>query len=284
MNKIKLKEILDNFKGDYTELYDEVTVVSHDMNQFDSDYYDEIVYVFLFMFNYKYGIDKLSKNGIIPRLFGKVESYDEFKLLLNKYKEIDFHNDLLPNEFNLFDEIWRLAEVKLLNRDSWTKIYASAITEREVKEDGKLYVSVDNKDLYQFALKFFIRCLEKGIKDCEFKVNNDERVTRRDNVVIYFTKENLNLYLEAIREIIQEIPDIKINEGHLLGYEIEPGIAMARDYKDGNSYTEKFCKAMIVLKEKRVPNQQLVELLEQSSSKYLGDLIAMVNPGAPTLK
>ena len=247
-------------------------------SSFNSIYYNEIVYLSLFLFHLKNGIENLSKKGNIPNLLSKVDSYESFKLELEKYKEIEFHNDLLPNETNLFQEIWRLANAKLLSKDfSWTKIYSSSIYGKEINEDGKLYVSIDNKDLYQFACLMLTNCLKNGIRDFEFKVNNDESINRRDNVVIYFTKENLNKYLEVIEKIKVDYPEITINQSHMLGEELSNGVVIAKDYADGNSFTEKVCQTIIKLRQSGLSSKAIADMLDEAITKHLEPIITLID-------
>lgn len=277
MNKIELQRILQDFDGDYNDLYRKINILDKESTSFDSLYYNEIVYLCMFLYHLKFGIETLDKNGNIPKLFDRVETYEEFKMLLNEYKKIEFHNILLLEEKNMFQEIWRLAEFKLLSRDSWTKVYSSSIYKKDINEEGKLYLSVDNKDLYQFACLLTTKSLKEKILDFEFKINNDFSINRRDNVVIYFTKENLNKYLSVIDQIIEENPSIQINAGHMLGHTLSNGVVIAKDYKDGSSFTEKVCNAIIVMKKHGYENDQMIDLLDEKVTIHLTDVLEIVN-------
>ena len=275
MDKFKLKEIIDARDDEYNSLYEKINVIDKHQTDFNQTYYNEIIYLSLFLFHIKKGIDKLSKNGTIPNLISRVDSYESFKHELEKYKDIEFHNDLLPNETNLFQEIWRLASSKLLSRDfSWTKIYSSSIYGKEVKEDGKIYISVDNKDLYQFACLMLTNCLKSGIKDFEFKVNNDNSINRTDNMVIYFTYENLNKYLEIIEKLKVEYPEMLINQCHILGEELSDGVVIAKDYADGSSFTEKICRTILKLKESCIPSEKIVDMINDAVTEHLNQVIS----------
>lgn len=87
-------------------------------------------------------------------------SYEQFKIELEKYKNIEYKNEVISEIKNLFQEIIRLANFKLLDKGYWTKIYSSSTSYEEVKETGKLYVSIDNAYLYQFACLLFTNCLK----------------------------------------------------------------------------------------------------------------------------
>ena len=277
MDKIKLESVLYEFNGDYNDLYEKINVIDKESTDFNYLYYNEIVYLCMFLYHIKYGIESLSKNGIIPKLFSNVNSYDEFKKMLDEYKKIEFHNDLLPNEKNMFQEIWRLAESKLLSRDSWTKVYSSSIYKKDVQEDGKLYISIDNKDLYQFACLLISKSLKAGIKNFEFKLNNNPTINRRDNVVIYFTTENLNQYLMVINQILKDNPNIQINDEHLLGYTLKSGISLAKDYADGSSFTEKVCNTIIKMKERKYSDSQITDLVDDAITMHLSDFLKVID-------
>ena len=284
MEKIQLQKVLYDCNGDYNNLYEKMIIIDKKSTNFNDLYYNEIVYLSMFLYHIKFGIDDLSKNGIIPKLFGNVNSYEEFKNLLDEYKKIEFHNDLLPNETNMFQEIWRLAESKLLSRDSWTKIYSSSIYKNDVNVDGKLYISIDNKDLYQFACLLMTKSLKAGINNFEFKVNNEQSINRRDNVVIYFTKENLNQYLEVIDLIFKENPSIHINDGHLCGYTLRNGVSLAKDYEDGSSFTEKICNTIISLKNKKYSDFQIIDLIDENVTNHLSNILEIVDSRAISRK
>lgn len=270
MDKVKLKGIIETSDNEYSSLYEKINVIDKDQTDFNQLYYNEIVYASLFLFHLKYGIDKLSKNGIIPKLISKADSYETFKFELEKYKNIEFHNDLLPDETNLFQEIWRLANNKLLSQDfSWTKIYSSSIYDNEIKEDGKIYISIDNKDLYQFACLLLTNCLKSGIKDFEFKVNNDNSINRTDNVVVYFTYENLNKYLDIIEKLKKDYPEMLVNQCHILGEKLSDGVVIAKDYADGSSFTEKICKAILKFKESGIPSEKIVDMISGAVEEHL---------------
>lgn len=273
MNKLEVNQIISQFNGDYNDLYTKIIVINKEKTKFDKMYYDEIVYMSLFLFHLESGIENLSKRNIIPKKFGKVSSYEEFKSLLEDYKNIPYSSEYTPQISNLYEEIWRLAELKLLSRDDWTKMYASSIYSKELKEDGKIYLSVDNESLYQFATLLASTCLRKGMRDFEFKVNNNEEINRRDNIVIYFTNENLNDYLEIINEIKETHLELKFNQSHLLGYELDNHVIIAKDYKDGSSFTEKICKTIISLKQNGYTPEQITDLVENGIEQHLSGVL-----------
>ena len=198
-------------------------------------------------------------------------------VLLEKYKNIEYKNEVISEIKNLFQEIIRLANFKLLDKGYWTKIYSSSTSYEEVKETGKLYVSIDNAYLYQFACLLFTNCLKNGIYNYEFKVNNDQEINRTDNLVIYFTEDNLNSYLSIINELKQTYPEFNFNYSHILGKELSDGVAIAKDYKDGSSFTEKICSTILELRKKGYDAETIVNSIEGSIDTHLESVTTLIS-------
>lgn len=277
MDKIRLIDAINNSELDYNELYNSIIIIEKEKTNFNSEAYSEIIYLTMYMYHIKKGIHTISKNGNIPEVISKNITYEEFKKQLEKYKYISYHNDALPNINNAYQELIRLSSFKLLDQGYWTKIYSSVITGNEFKEDGKLYISIDNSYLYQFACLMFTNCLKNHLYDYEFKVNNDEEINRTDNLVIYFTNENLNIYLDIIAELKKQYPEFQINCSHMIGKEISNGVAIAKDYKDGSSFTEKVCKTILGLKKQGYDTETIVDSIDSSLDKHLESVVSLIS-------
>ncbi len=277
MDKIRLIDAINSSKLDYNDIYDKVNVIKKEKSYFNIESYNEIVYLQMYIYHLKKGINTLSKNGNIPELIPKKISYEQFKIELEKYKNIEYKNEAIPEIKNLFQEIIRLANFKLLDKGYWTKIYSSLASSEEVKETGKLYVSIDNAYLYQFACLLFTNCLKNGIYNYEFKVNNDQEINRTDNMVIYFTEDNLNIYLSIINKLKQTYPEFNFNYSHILGKELSDGIAIAKDYKDGSSFTEKICITILELRKKGYDAETIVNSIEGSLDTHLESVTTLIS-------
>ena len=105
MDKIRLRRIIDASDNEYETLYSKINEVSKEQTGFDYSYYYEMVWLSMYLFHLKFGIDKLSNRGIIPKFLSKVDSYDEFKCELEKCENIPFHHDSLPDINNILEEI-----------------------------------------------------------------------------------------------------------------------------------------------------------------------------------
>ena len=277
MDKIRLIDAINSSKLDYNDIYDKVNVIKKKKSNFNIESYNEIVYLQMYIYHLKNGINTLSKNGNIPELIPKRISYEQFKIELEKYKNIEYKNEVISEIKNLFQEIIRLANFKLLDKGYWTKIYSSSTSNEEVKETGKLYVSIDNAYLYQFACLLFTNCLKNGIYNYEFKVNNDQEINRTDNLVIYFIEDNLNSYLSIINELKQTYPEFNFNYSHILGKELSDGVAIAKDYKDGSSFTEKICSTILELRKKGYDAETIVNSIEGSIDTHLESVTTLIS-------
>lgn len=103
----------------------------------------------------------------------------------------------------------------------------------------KLYMSIDNSDLCYVATKIIQECLKRNRYDFSFKVNLKESVNRRDNLVIYCTKENLQFFYNILKLSSHKA---KVNGPHLLGYNLGNNIYGGNDFENGTvSYSEKIC-------------------------------------------
>lgn len=277
MDKIRLIDAINNSELDYNELYNSINIINKEKTDFNSEAYSEIIYLTMYMYHMKKGINTLSKKGNIPEVIPRNISYEDFKNQLEQYKQINYYNDVLPDIKNAYQELIRISCDKLLDQGHWTKIYSSTISENEVKEEGKIYISIDNSYLYQFACLMFSNCLKNHLYDYEFKANNNQEINRTDNFVIYFTADNLNTYLEIIEKLKKQYPEFKINYSHMLGKEISEGVVIAKDYKDGSSFTEKVCNAIIGLKKQGYDTETVVDLIDTNLDKHLESVIPLIS-------
>lgn len=282
MDKMKLKKLLDSFDGDENDLYKEINFVNIQSNEFNSNDYKDLLYKTMYLFHRMHGIESIYSKYQIPVIAERNISYSDFKKYLEELQKYEIDIELLPGVKNHSDNIIRIAASKLLDMGNWdwTRIYSSKLTGKDIAEQGKMYLSVDNKDLYMFANLLLDKCLKQGIEDYEFKVNNDDNKTRSDNVVIYFTTENFSKYISLVNQIISENPGIQLNAQNILGYSINSNIKIAKDYENGKeSFTSKVCKTIIALRQRGVDNSEIIESIDSATQKYLSDIIKLNNRG-----
>ena len=94
--------------------------------------------------------------------------------------------------------------------------------------DHRLYVNIDNEDIYLLAHKFVEKCREK---DIPFYFKFEDSDNRQDNFVIYSDTKNLIKYMECLDEVFSQNKNLsntsnsslmftgKINENYSIGDE-----------------------------------------------------------------
>ena len=266
MNKEALKEKLESFNEGEEELYDRINYVDTQSNKFNKSDRIELILKSMYLFHKLYGIENIRDNLNMPTKVDKNISYQQFVEYLEGLKQYKYSLPMRSEVKTYCDLLIYSCLNRLLNMTDpiWTKIYSSKITKNnEIDVLGKMYLSVDNKDLYRFAILLLEGCLEQGIDEFEFKVNNDENVTRCDNIVIYFTETNFNKYISLITQIIKDNSQIKLNTQNVLGYSINENICIAKDYNGGSeSYTQKVCDVIALLKGKGWTDDQVIAAVE----------------------
>jgi hypothetical protein len=96
-------------------------------------------------------------------------------------------------------------------------------------------------------------------------------------LVIYFTEDNLNSYLSIINELKQTYPEFNFNYSHILGKELSDGVAIAKDYKDGSSFTEKICSTILELRKKGYDAETIVNSIEGSIDTHLESVTTLIS-------
>ena len=79
MDKFKLKEIIDASDDEYNSLYEKINVIDKHQTDFNQTYYNEIIYLSLFLFHIKKGIDKLK--GFIASIKGFFKIFDNKRII-----------------------------------------------------------------------------------------------------------------------------------------------------------------------------------------------------------
>lgn len=173
--------------------------------------------------------------------------------MLEKYKLYDFNNPILDSDnfYNLVSRSLRNRE-KLIESFEWKAFQKDKLENKILNNQNflyKIYLSVPNECLEQFAMRLLANCVSKKV-DYDFKINNNSNINRSDNVVIYATDENYQKYIDVIHEVLKS-PGLKTNNGqqHLLAFPYDEDISVA-PYIDqkGESFSSIVCNNICRLK------------------------------------
>lgn len=251
MNKNELAKILDN-PISKLNLYNAVNIRDDDESQFNKQDYSRFV-----IRNFWYQIF-LANPEVATEINKKIESDGSFD---------SFYAKLI--EKNLYDKYFKKWEEYLQTDTKWANSRFVGIEDIE----GKIYLSVNNDQLYHLADELLKGIIQEEIQDYDFKVNCDKDISRRDGIVIYFNKDNFKDYIKIIRAIQREHPEIRFNEPNCFAYRYNNTIGIGKDYKDGSSFTDKCCDIIGKLDLSR-PEYSL-ENIEKSINEHLKDVIGL---------
>lgn len=276
MDKIKTEAFIDYYrKTDKSQLYDKFIHNDINIEKYNQEDYNELIINNMLLYYLLYGEEKLSElGGIKLDIPSSVKSLKDFRREIEKYKSYKAREPYIKN---LYEEILHIYAKKILSTKyySWTKIYSEKTTGEKSKKMGKIYLPVNNKHLHQFATQLFQKCLKYNINDYQFKISDNDDITRKDNLVIYFTQENFSTYIEAIEEIITENPFIKFDESNFLAYQYSEHIAVAKDFSDVTSYTDILCNLIEYGIEQNLSTIEIVEKLESFTNEKLKEVILL---------
>ena len=229
LNDEVLQEIYDNYQKLPTfELVVGKKTSNKSYDILERDYYNK----FLF---------SIWKNSILNLSIERIEELEK----RNSYKDIRKIREFLKQDNTNLDTTYDIAN--FLVNNSLDKAYfcdvKNLINHRYIhtmsgkidleKEDDffvdhRLYVNIDNEDIYLLAHKFVEKCREKDIP-FYFKFKDSDN--RQDNFVIYSDTKNLIKYMECLDEVFSQNKNIsntsnsslmftgKINENYSIGDE-----------------------------------------------------------------
>ena len=229
LNDEVLQEIYDNYQKIPTfELVVGKKTTNKSYDILERDYYNK----FLF---------SIWKNSILNLSLERIEELEK----RNSYKDIRRIREFLKQDNTNLDTTYDIAN--FLVNNSLDKAYfcdvKNLINHRyihtmsgkiDLKKDDdffvdhRLYVNIDNEDIYLLAHKFVEKCREKDIP-FYFKFKDSDN--RQDNFVIYSDTKNLIKYMECLDEVFSQNKNIsntsnsslmftgKINENYSIGDE-----------------------------------------------------------------
>lgn len=231
---IELKEILSKFWGLNSDMLYNQLILLDKTSQFNHD--------------------ESSKFALLFALFKLGQ------LNLEELNKILEHGNLLNPE-----KVNKVKQTILYSYPDWIGFSGKEVSGNHML---KIYLSVDNSDLHKFINKFLQACLEREYDDYDFKINNKERINRRDNVVIYCNENNFGKYVSLIEQVLAANPDIKFNPSHLLGIKYNDQILCALEPDDGDiSYTDQLCQWIFNALKRGLKVEDIVEKVTMKQLK-----------------
>lgn len=214
------------------KLYEAIIKVEKDGKQskFDENAKLRLFYELAYRYNEAYGLQTNDKFMKLPFQMPQGISFREFYTGMYRYKQFTINNDIVKND-NFRDRILRGIMRLCRHREwgGWTYIDSSVLQKNCTHRiDKKIYLSVDNKDLHDFALILLEKCDKYGVR-YDFKINADDSYRRVDNVVIYTSNDDLSKYIAIIKEIKKQNPSMDFGDAHPLTYHLNDYIGLASE-------------------------------------------------------
>ena len=251
MNKNSLEEILNNPLSHFN-LYNLVNIDQTDESRFNEQDYDRFVLRAVWW----YMIIDESQDWEASCKEKGIDGFDDFcdRLIKNKDKVCTtFKDDLQAGT-------------------GWTNVPSLS---KSNEYAGKIFLSVTNDQLYFLADELLKKIIKVGMKDCDFKVNADENISRRDGIVIYFTEHNFRDYIKIIKSVQKAHPEIRFKEPNCFAYRYDDVIGIGKDYEGGEkSFTQKCCEVVDEIRRRGKPGFPF-EPLERAIDEQLKDLITL---------
>ena len=257
-----MNDHLENLKNKLLEIYSNPNLTPDDLYEFlickqsteniYSKYNLLLNNLYLYLY-YKHNLLQSLTKNTLPFEITRNLSFDLFCNELEKYKLYKF-DSIFPND-NYYNLITRslVNHNKIIEDSNWKFIQKNALENTNDNENFayKIYLPIANQSLELFTMKFLAKCHRDKI-NYDFKINNNEGLTRSDNVVIYATSNNINNYLKIIGETIRQNQNIIINYDyqHPLAYPYNNYISIA-PYLDYNkeSFSSIICKYILKSRE-----------------------------------
>lgn len=242
----ELKTILENFGGFTADmLYDDLIIIPDKDSDFNKSEYNKFIVAY----------SLLNTNGLTADLLRK------YIASIGKVGE---------------EKLERMKNNLLSNFPDWVGM--SSPNSDTSKNHIKFYLSVDNSSLHAFGVNFLQECLDKGLQDFDFKINNNGKVNRRDNVVIYCNEDNIGSYYDAIKDTMSKNPGIKLNAPHLLGIRCNDYIYCGTDYENGQvSYTDNVCKMIFKSLNNQSSPDEIADRIEEFKDKKGPEIFALMD-------
>ena len=177
--------------------------------------------------NFMYQISKF-KNVILSSDFNEL------------YKDGNFKDEVCKDLFGQLRKSF-LGEKKVMGFHVSPEKMLQLVEKK--KDDIKFYINA-GADTYKFASFFRKECEENNMY-YYFKVvgKADEEFNRDDKMCIYSIYEDAEKYVEIIKKIAKENPDIKFENPPVLNGRIDDFIGVGTDHvgNKGGSYNQKMC-------------------------------------------
>ncbi len=151
----------------------------------------------------------LCSKGVLKQDFKKLRSFLKTVPDVSTKEEADKILSIETKDKELQDAMYRYRYNSFGEASGWEHFYSRYIHAKKDKDeqiDHRLYLSVDSRGLFQVA-KYFTEICEKENIPYYFKY--DVGTSRDDSMVVYSSTKNLEKYIDILRTIKKEHPELE---------------------------------------------------------------------------
>ena len=227
-------------------------------NEFDTKYYDLLVELITYIYSQEHSLNELSDEEI-PEIMPSDQKnemlFSEFRNKLRSYigKETPQTGEVNVEKQDYYTFIHDLVVNNLLKEEGfWNRIDSSKlrIVDNKTPDIARLFIPVNNSNLYLFSTLFILKCEERDI-DFNFKVTTDSSKQLGNSLEINVNIKNYEVVLDIINNIINDYPGIFIDRDKLpiISYPLSNEVGVVPIIYDG-LFEEKLCNDIVYLKQK----------------------------------
>ena len=243
------------------------TFVTDKNEDFDKKYYNLFLEEIAYLYSRNHKLSEIVGDKVpfinSPIIESDI-SFVDFRMYIRNLigLEVSSTDDVVVEKEDCYDYTLNAVANNLLKEEGfWNKVNSEVIDskEKEDKEVARLFVPVDNSNLYLFAT-LLLSSMEEQNLDYSFKVNTNPSVQLGNNVEINVSQKNYETVLGIINKIKTDYPQIKINNNQLpiLSYPVSDDVGIVPIINDA-LFEEKLAMRIIELKHETRNFNQLLE-------------------------
>lgn len=243
------------------------TFVTDKNEDFDKKYYNLFLEEIAYLYSRNHKLSEIVGNKVpfinSPIIESDI-SFVDFRMYIRNLigLEVSSTDDVVVEKEDCYDYTINAVANNLLKEEGfWNKVNSEVIDskEKEDKEVARLFVPVDNSNLYLFAT-LLLSSMEEQNLDYSFKVNTNPSVQLGNNIEINVSQKNYETVLGIINKIKTDYPQIKINNNQLpiLSYPVSDDVGIVPIINDA-LFEEKLAMRIIELKHETRNFNQLLE-------------------------
>lgn len=250
-------------------------------NEFDEKYFELFVELVTFFYAKEHDLRNICDENIpdlLPPIEGEEALFSSFRKYLRSYKglEVPQKGEVAVEKQDYYNVIHNAIVNKVLIENGfWLNVDSTKIHDKkkENHDIARLFIPVNNSNLYLFSTLFLTKCEEQKI-EYNFKVTTDSSKQLGNSIEIDINFNNYKTIMDIISFIIDEYPGLFIDRDKLpiISYPLSDEVGIVPMLFD-DTYENKMCKNIVELKNSTRNFGEFRDELNNYINYYLKPLI-----------